>query len=109
MRLARCNAIYDALKRRGQESKEVDQKRYHRKRSDGADKMHVVVLWRGAGSYPLDRSTLEVMSKHDMSLTLRWRPRSPAGAPQLIQGRPRTGGLRRRGHDHEARLPLRAH
>jgi hypothetical protein len=39
-----CNAIYDALKRRGQESKEVDQKRYHRKRSDGADKMHVVVL-----------------------------------------------------------------
>jgi hypothetical protein len=83
MRLAQRNAIYDALKRRGQELKEVDQKRYRpqtrrQETSDSADKMHVIL------------STLEVTSKHDMSLTFRRRPRSPAGAPELTQGRPRT-------------------
>jgi tRNA A-37 threonylcarbamoyl transferase component Bud32 len=34
MRLAQRNAIYDGLKTRGQETKEVDQKRYRPKRVD---------------------------------------------------------------------------
>src|SRR5262249_49329703 len=81
MRLARRDAIYDALKRHGQGPKEVNKKWYHPK---GVDKKHTTAqtktpssLFSRAGSCPLIRSTLEVISNHDTSPTLRWRPRPP--------------------------------